>query len=259
MQKDKCFKPFGQQFYNYEVPFFHFPAVFRASISPAMAFTEGQPPGAAPSRQAMFNVPRLVLALIGVNVAVHLVTSGLGQDAFMWVLIHLAFIPIRYSVEGLGGWAAWLGPFSHQFLHGGWLHLVMNMVMLAAFGSPVERIVGRRSMLVLYLLSGVLGAFTHFSLFPGSNVPVVGASGAISGLFGAVLWLMARPNQWGQRNMRFWPAALIWITISVAIGFTGMPGVGDGQIAWAAHIGGFAGGILIMMVMLRWARLLRAR
>ena len=224
-----------------------------------MGLLEGERPGAALPRQAMFNVPPLVLALIGVNVAVHLVTLGLAHDAFVWVLIHLAFIPVRYSVEDLGGWAAWLGPFSHQFLHGGWLHLLMNMVMLAAFGSPVERMVGRQSMLVLYLFSGVIGAFTHFALFPSSNVPVVGASGAISGLFGAVLWLMARPNQWGQRSMRFWPAALIWIAISVAIGFTGMPGAGDGQIAWAAHIGGFVGGILIMMVMLRWARLFQAR
>jgi membrane associated rhomboid family serine protease len=144
-------------------------------------------------------------------------------------------------------------------LHGGWLHLVMNMVMLAAFGSPLERTIGRRRMLVLYLLSGVIGAFTHFALFPESTAPVVGASGAISGLFGAVLWLMARPNQWGQRSMRFWPAALIWIAISVAIGFTGMPGVGAGQIAWAAHIGGFVGGILIMIVILQWARLRGAR
>ena len=224
-----------------------------------MALLDGQRPGPAPPRQPMFNVPPLVLALIGVNVVVHLVTLGLAQDAFVWVLIHLAFIPVRYSIEGLGGWAAWVGPFSHQFLHGGWLHLVMNMVMLAAFGSPVERMVGRRLMLVLYLFSGVIGAFTHFALFPGSNMPVIGASGAISGLFGAVLWLMARPNQWGQRSMRFWPAALIWIAISVAIGFTGMPGAGDGQIAWAAHIGGFVGGILIMMVMLLWARLFQVR
>jgi membrane associated rhomboid family serine protease len=202
----------------------------------------------------MFNVPPTVLALIAANVVVHLVTLGLATDAFAWVLTHLAFIPIRYSVEGLGGWAAWAGPVSHQFLHGGWLHLVMNMVMLAAFGSPLERMIGRRMMLVLYLLSGVIGAFTHFALFPNSNVPVVGASGSISGLFGAVLWLMARPNQWGQRSMRFWPAALVWIAISVAIGFTGMPGAAAGQIAWAAHLGGFVAGVAIMMVLVWWVR-----
>ena len=224
-----------------------------------MALLDGHRPGAPPPRQPMFNVPPTVLALIGVNVVVHLVTLGLAQDAFVWVLIHLAFIPVRYSAEGLGGWAAWAGPLSHQFLHGGWLHLVMNMVMLAAFGSPLERVIGRRRMLVLYLLSGVIGAFTHFALFPDSNVPVVGASGSISGLFGAVLWLMARPNQWGQRSLRFWPAALIWVAISVAIGFTGMPGAAAGQIAWAAHLGGFVAGVVIMMAILRWARLRAAR
>jgi len=185
----------------------------------------------------MFNLPPTVLALIGVHVVVHLVTLSLAADAFSWVLIHLAFIPVRYSVEGLGGWPAWVGPLTYQFLHGGWLHLGLNMVMLAAFGSALERAAGRRRMLVVFLISGV-----------------VGASGSISGLFGAVLWLMARPNRWGQQSLRFWPAAAIWIGISVVIGFTGMPGAAAGQIAWAAHIGGFVAGVVIMMVILAAAR-----
>jgi membrane associated rhomboid family serine protease len=202
----------------------------------------------------MFNVPPAVLALIAANVVVHLVLLGVSNDVFAWVMIHLAFIPIRYSAEGLGGWPAWVGPLTYQFLHGGWLHLGINMVMLAALGSGVERLAGRARMLALYFASGVVGAFAHFAVFPWSNVPVVGASGSISGLFGAVLWLMARPNQWGQRTLRFWPAALIWVAISVAIGFVGMPGVAAGQIAWVAHIGGFVAGVAIMMVMVWWAR-----
>ena len=109
-------------------------------------------------------------------------------------------------------------------------------------------------MLLIYVASGVAGAFVHFALFPNSNIPVVGASGSISGLFGAVLWLMARPDRFGRRALRFWPAALIWVGFSVAVGFTGMPGVADGQIAWAAHVGGFLAGIAIMMAMLAWAR-----
>ena len=59
--------------------------------------------------------------------------------------------------------------------------------------------------------------------------------------------------------MRFWPAALIWVAISVAIGFTGMPGAAAGQIAWAAHLGGSVAGVAIMMVIVWWARLRGAR
>ncbi len=224
-----------------------------------MALRDGQTPGGPPPRQPMFNLPPTVLALIGANVVVHLVVRSLAAETFSWVLIHLAFIPVRYSVEGLGGWPAWVGPLTYQFLHGGWLHLGLNMVMLAAFGSALERAAGRRRMLMIFFVSGVAGAFMHFALFPESNVPVVGASGSISGLFGAVLWLMARPNQWGQRSLRFWPAAVIWVGISVAIGFTGMPGAAAGQIAWAAHIGGFVAGVAIMMVMVWRARSRAAR
>ncbi|MDA0367362.1 MAG: rhomboid family intramembrane serine protease [Proteobacteria bacterium] len=219
-----------------------------------MALLDGQNRGNPPPRQPMLNLPPAVLALIGANVVVHLAVLILPREALGWVLVHFAFIPIRYSIEGLGGWPAWAGPVTYQFLHGGWLHLGINMVMLAAFGSALERTAGVRSMVILYLATGVAGAFVHFALFPGSNIPVVGASGSISGLFGAVLWLMARPDRFGRRSIRFWPAALIWIGFSVVIGFTGMPGVADGQIAWAAHIGGFVAGIAIMMVMLAIAK-----
>lgn len=220
----------------------------------AMALRDGQYRGEPPPRQPMLNLPPAVLALIGANVVVHGAMLLVPLDTVGWVLVHLAFIPARYSVEGLGGWPAWVGPVTYQFLHGGWLHLGVNMVMLAAFGSALERTAGASRMLVLYVASGVAGAFVHFALFPVSNIPVVGASGSISGLFGAVLWLMARPDRFGRRALRFWPAALIWIGFSVAVGFTGMPGVADGQIAWAAHVGGFLAGIVAMIGMLAWAR-----
>ncbi len=219
-----------------------------------MALRDGQPVGNPPPRQPMLNLPPAVLALIGANVVVHIAMLLLPLDTIGWILVHLAFIPVRYSVEGLGGWPAWVGPLTYQFLHGGWLHLGVNMVMLAAFGSALERSAGVRRMLLIYVASGIAGAFVHFALFPISNIPVVGASGSISGLFGAVLWLMARPDRFGRRALRFWPAALIWVGFSVAVGFTGMPGVADGQIAWAAHVGGFLAGIAIMMAMLAWAR-----
>jgi len=219
-----------------------------------MTVPDWQPQG-RPPRQPAFNLPPAVLALIAANVAVHLVLAVAPFEAWRWVLVNLAFIPVRYSVEGLGGWQAWVAPVTYQFLHGGWLHLIVNMAMLAAFGSALERIAGHNRMLLIYALSGVAGAFTHFAFFPDAAVPVVGASGSISGLFGAMLWLMARPDRYGRRSMRFWPAALIWIGISVAIGFVGMPGItGGAAIAWAAHLGGFVVGVAIMMAVIAQTR-----
>lgn len=208
-----------------------------------------------PPRQPAVNLPPTVLALILINVAIHVLLLFVPFAAWEWTLIHLAFIPVRYSVEGLGGWPAWVAPVTYQFLHGGWLHLLLNMVMLAAFGSALERGLGRYRMLVIYALSGIAGAFTHFAIFPDAQVPVIGASGSISGLFGATLWLMARPDRYGRRSIRFWPAALAWIGISVAIGFVGMPGLtGGAGIAWAAHVGGFLAGMVLMMALVAWAR-----
>lgn len=210
---------------------------------------------APPPRQPAVNLPPAVMALILANVAVHVLLLVVPDEAWRWTLIHLAFIPVRYSVEGLGGWPAWVAPVTYQFLHGGWIHLLLNMTMLAAFGSALERTIGVRRMLTIYFLTGIAGAFTHYAFFPDAQVPVVGASGSISGLFGATLWLMARPDRYGRRTMRFWPAALIWIGISVLIGFVGMPGLtGGAGIAWAAHIGGFVLGILMMMAIVAIAR-----
>jgi membrane associated rhomboid family serine protease len=161
-----------------------------------------------------------------------------------WVVTHLGFVPARYSITGALDWAAFAGPLSHQFLHGGVVHLLINMVMLAAFGSGVARTIGAGRMLFLYFLCGVAGAFTHWFFYPESTIPVIGASGAISGLFGAVLRLIAAHRRIDGGFRRVLPVAIIWVGIAVLTGFTGMPGTGGAQVAWAAHIGGFVPALL---------------
>ena len=114
------------------------------------------------------------------------------------------------------------------------------MVSLAAFGAPVERLLGARRFVLFYLSAGVVAGLVHVLLFPDSTDPVVGASGAISGVFGAVLMLM---RYVGSLNSLL-PVAAIWIGLNVFFGvFGGTPGAGGEQIAWAAHIGGFVYGL----------------
>jgi membrane associated rhomboid family serine protease len=121
------------------------------------------------------------------------------------------------------------------------MHLVINMVTLAAFGAPVERMLGVRRFVLFYLSAGIVAGAVQILLYPDSIDPVIGASGAISGVFGAVLMLMRYTGNLSS----LYPIAGIWIAINVFFGlFGGMPGAGGEQIAWAAHVGGFLYGLL---------------
>ncbi len=209
------------------------------------------PPPAPPAgagRQPMINLPPLVAALIGVCTAVYVVMLLLPVKSEAWILIHLGFSPAYYR-SGWFGWESFVGPLSHQFLHGGVFHLIINMVMLAAFGAGAERVLGPGRTLTLFLICGVVGAFAHLAIYPSLVAPVVGASGAISGLFGAVLRLMAsRPLTRG--GVRLLPVALIWIGFAVLVGFAGAPGAEGVQIAWASHVGGFVAGLVLLPLFL---------
>ena len=202
------------------------------------------PPPAGTGRQPMFNLPPMVAALIGACAAIYVVMQLVPVESEAWILIHLGFSPVYYR-SGWFGWESLVGPLSHQFLHGGAFHLIINMVMLAAFGAGAERVLGPRRTLGLFLVCGVVGAFAHLAIYPSLAAPVVGASGAISGLFGAVLRLMAsRPRSRG--GIRLLPVALIWIGFAVLVGFAGAPGAKGVQIAWAAHVGGFMAGLALL-------------
>lgn len=204
------------------------------------------PPPTPPSSQPAINLPWVVTLLIAANVGVFLLQVAMPWRWEGWVLMHLGFVPARYSIPGAFDWAAVAGPLTHQFLHGGWLHLLVNMIMLAAFGSGIARILGGPRLLAIYFTSGFAGAFAHWYAYPDSMVPVVGASGAISGLFGAILRMMARHPHAGGGFIRILPVVAIWIGIAVMTGFTGLPGTGGAQVAWAAHIGGFALGFIAL-------------
>lgn len=200
----------------------------------------GRPgPGRGTGERAI-NLPPALLWLIGINVAVHLLRSLLGEEADLALIQQFGLVPAAYSVGGHDLLSLVAAPFTYQFLHGGWMHLVINMVSLAAFGAPVERLLGARRFIAFYLSAGVVAGFVHVLLFPMSVDPVIGASGAISGVFGAVLMLM----RYVGSLTSLLPVAAVWIGLNVFFGlFGGTPGAGGEQVAWVAHIGGFAYGL----------------
>lgn len=209
-----------------------------------MSFARHAHGGQPPRSQPPVNLPRAVGYLIAVNAAVYVLQVAMPWRWTNWIVTHLGFVPARY-VGSPAGWDLWafISPITHQFLHGGGVHILVNMVMLAAFGSGVARTLGSRRMLAMYLIAGVAGALAHWIAYPADTAPVVGASGAISGLFGMVLRLLARHPHGGGLT-RIWPVALIWIGIAALTGIGGMPGTEGARVAWAAHIGGFAVGFL---------------
>jgi membrane associated rhomboid family serine protease len=192
------------------------------------------------TRQPIFNVLPATKALLIANVVVHLLRLLLPENLDDAVVTTFAFIPARYTEPDAFGWSALVDPITYQFLHGSLTHLGINMLALLAFGAGVERRIGGPRMLAFTLICGVVAALTHFAIYPWSIVPIIGASGSISGLFGGIL----RFHVYSGSRRSLWPLVALWIIMDVVTGTMGMGGDGE-PIAWVAHIGGFIAGLLL--------------
>ncbi|MEU5594181.1 rhomboid family intramembrane serine protease [Streptomyces sp. NPDC020298] len=189
--------------------------------------------------------PRLVTKLlIGANLAVYLIQLSLG-DRFTnrFELLGQAYVPLLGSAEGIAQ-GQWYRLVTAMFLHGGYVHILFNMLSLWWIGGPLEAALGRARYLTLYFVSGLAGsALTYLIAEP--NQPSLGASGAIFGLFGATAVLMRRLNY----DMR--PViALLVINLIFTFGAHG--------IAWQAHIGGLVAGVVCGYAMVHAPRRHRA-
>ena len=220
-----------------------------------------------PHRQPIFNVPLAVLALLGVMIAVHLARLTLDENDGLWWLIALAFIPARYSgmAQDLpgGDLAAYTSFVTHMFVHADKVHLAINGAWLLAFGSVVCRRVGALRFLVFSLCCGLAGALLFLALHAGLMAPVIGASGAIAGMMGAVMRFLFpaidRREGWMLReNPASIPLMPLGVTLRdrrvlaataafVALNLLAMIGFGsfssEGAIAWEAHLGGYFFGL----------------
>jgi len=207
-----------------------------------MPFDEAKRDG--PERGAYeraINLPPAILWLIAINVVVQLVRELLPVRLDNQLIQQFGLVPAAYTGEFNGDfWSLVAAPFTYQFLHGGWVHLGVNMISLAAFGAPVERMLGVRRFILFYLSAGLAAALVHVLSFSDSQDPVIGASGAISGVFGAVLILLRQVG--GLSSLL--PVAGVWIALNVFFGLVGgTPGAGNEPVAWTAHVGGFIYGL----------------
>lgn len=205
-------------------------------------------------------IPWLNYTLIGLNVAVFIYQSGLPRGALIRMIYQYGLVPARFSVPG---WAAEAGlpslgylPFvANIFLHGNFGHLLSNMWSLWLFGDNVEDRLGPVRFLLLYLSAGVAANLLHYYTNFTSNVPTIGASGAIAGVMGAYFLLYPRARIITLVPVFFYPLILeipaafylmVWFFTQVIYAVTP---AGPGGVAWFAHIGGFLAGLLGLVIL----------
>ncbi len=206
------------------------------------------------------NYPVVNNCIIGINVVLYLVQMAQGPDLNRFVYIY-GLVPARYSIPQITSYFTtgqqFFSLLSFMFLHGGFWHLLGNMWSLYIFGDNIEDRLGPLRYLVFYLLCGITSGLSHLIFNLNSNMPTIGASGAIAGVMGA--YLILHPN---AKILTLIPIIFIpWFIESPAFFFLGfwfvlqfINAAGShgsiGGIAWWAHIGGFIFGIIFLKIFL---------
>jgi membrane associated rhomboid family serine protease len=216
----------------------------------------------------MIRFQYVTLSVIVLNVLVFLVTGPLrGDEALMATVTGFGLVPIEL-LQGPQNLSTGFDPvsepwtlLSYMFLHAGWLHLLGNMAFLWVFADNVEDAFGYVGFAIFYVLCGVGAGLTHVLMQSNSHAPLVGASGAMSGVLAAYLLLYPKARIWILLFMRLplkIPAWIIlggWLILQfVSLALEAPDAV---AIAWWSHIGGFATG-LILTVLFRSPLLIRS-
>src|SRR5512134_961802 len=188
--------------------------------------------------------PAVTYILIALNLVFFLVEMS-GGEAFIrqW-----AFVPSRFLADPVGDFVT---LFTSMFMHAGWLHLLGNMLYLWIFGDNVEDRFGHLKFTIFYLLCGIAATFAQLAFSSGSNIPNLGASGAIAGVLGAYILLFPRGkvNVLMGRGVIPMPALVViglWIVLQFVSGIGSISSTSEsGGVAYMAHIGGFIAGFAL--------------
>jgi len=210
------------------------------------------------TRQPFLRAPAAVIGLIVVLLGAHAArVFGFPPSGTRW-FFQYGFVPARYSHAYLDSHGINPGNFlerglpfiTYMFLHANWTHVAINCVWLLAFGPIVARRLGTLRFLVFFLLCGIAGAALHLALNWGSDAPVIGASAAVSGLMAAGFRMLPEPAPDQPIAPIISPRILIWSALWTAVNaVAGLTGLGTGGqvelVAWQAHLGGYAAGLLL--------------
>ncbi|MBV9558640.1 MAG: rhomboid family intramembrane serine protease [Pseudolabrys sp.] len=227
-------------------------------------------------REPIFNIPGVIVALLGVLLVVHVVRLFvLSERQDIQVLLLFAFIPARYdSTAAILGdqWPGGVGSeiwtfVTYSFLHVDWMHLIVNSLWLLPFGSAVARRFGAARFVLFFAVTSAAGALAQLAAHSGGRFVMIGASAAISGMMAAAMrfafqgggplgfwresedqayYVPALPLSGVLRDPRIIGFVVVWFGVNLLFGLGSVSlGNGDQPIAWQAHVGGFVAGLLL--------------
>jgi membrane associated rhomboid family serine protease len=202
----------------------------------------------------IFNAPVVVVATIALLLAIHLALELAGEDWQVWSLYAFSFVPSRFQpnaiamIQGSQYWSL----ITYAFLHADWMHVGLNSLWLLIFGTPVARVLGTLRYIAIFLAGAVGGALVMLVVHWGESIITVGASASVSGLLAAAIPIMYGGWRHGPltipetlRNRRALLFMAMFLVVTLLSGAQGVPGFGEGPpIAWEAHLGGFAAGLI---------------
>ena len=204
--------------------------------------------------------PMVTFGLIALNVVAFLVELAQPSEGALQAFIQAwGVVPQEYSaaqdLPPMIPLPFWSTLLTSMFLHGGWMHLGGNMLYLWIFGDNLEKVMGAARFLAFYLICGLAASFAHIVFGPGSSVPAVGASGAISGVLGGYLLLFPhnRVRVLTRGGIAQVPALVVlgfWIVIQMINGVGSVTATTEtAGVAYMAHIGGFIAGLVLVKLM----------
>jgi membrane associated rhomboid family serine protease len=208
------------------------------------------------------STPWITMGLIAVNLFVFLYEASLGAHVEQLIVSYGAIPSVLMQNSPIPP----MTVFTSMFLHAGILHVGGNMLYLWIFGNNIEDVMGPGRFILFYLMCGIVAVYGHAWVEPASQVPMVGASGAVSGVLGAYLLLFPRARVLTLLPLGFFtqmvhiPALWVlgfWIVVQLVNGLSSLNQVGG--VAWFAHIGGFLAGMLLIPVFKKKERLISRR
>ena len=228
------------------------------------------PAGTPPPREPMFNLPTPIMALGGIMLLLQALQEFVLSTAeWQDILLTFSFLPVRYSVSAPmdfsfpGGILGDVWTFvTYAFLHGSWMHVLLNLVWMAAFATVFLRRIGTRNFALFFVITAASGALVHLVVHYGDATPLVGVSAVLSGAmaatarfafnggiggFSALQGVHRSPSlSLGQlrHNSQAMMFLGLWLVLNLVFGLTSIVG-GGGSVAWEAHLGGFVVGLLV--------------
>lgn len=208
-------------------------------------------------------LPLVTVTLIAANAAVFFYELSLDPRLLEAFIYKMGMVPASLLDSRVPSAGGYYTVFSSMFLHGGWMHIIGNMLYLWIFGNNIEDSMGHLRFVFFYFLTGIAASAAHLAFNPTSIVPTIGASGAVSGVLGAYLVLFPHariltlvPLGWFIRIIYLpaWVLLIFWIAIQLFSQALDTMSPAGGGVAYAAHIGGFVAGLVLIPLFRKYRR-----